>query len=186
MENQVVNMDHFNVDAQLEELAKRRYAMPPAAIAALRQAGQAAAGRLLKMVTDEKTFTSLAPKDQLALLNLVLDRAYGRAETASSNDLANQRMNGKEGNEADHAKQLEAIEAREKAAARGRKGLPSPKDLLARMDRENNFSVADPYSAAEEGEADLSPASPSPTRSERRNRPVPPSENVVALRRSGE
>lgn len=181
--NTVVDMDQFGLDPQLEELARKRYSMPPVVIAALKQAGQKATQRLANMVMDDKTFGSLSPKDQLFVIREVMDRAYGKSETAASNDLANQRLNGADGNGTDHASQLEEIAKREALNKRSRRGLPSPKDVLASMDQQYGFSEDGPYPSSEEGEGRTSPSPTSGRGAERRNRPVPPSENVVALRR---
>lgn len=159
----VVDMENFDLDESLEELAKRRYAMPPVVIAALRQAGNKATARLLKMVEDDSIFDKLAPKDQLRLIEVVMDRAYGKSETAAGHDLTQARLNGDPSKNSDHAKQLDELKKREARISnsqvggqRGRHALPKPTpsddDVLRQVDS-------------------------------MRNRPVPPTGKIVDLRR---
>lgn len=186
---QTIDMDNFDVDATLEELSRKRYSMPPVVIAALRQAGQKATQRLLKMVEDDKIFEKLSPNNQLRVIEAALDRAYGKSETAASNELAMSRLSDDPKKQGDHAKQLDEIQKRAQLhgnAGAPRKRLPnmSGADLLRSLDR---TSPSGPYPEDGEGRA----TSHSPSLSENdgsghqtRNRPVPP--NVVALRRRGE
>ena len=179
----VVPYEPFDVDRELAELAKRRYQMPPVVLAALRQAGQKAVMRLLKMVTDDKVFESLSPKDQLKVIEAVMDRAYGRSETATAADIGAARLGNDEGENSDHFKQIEEIQKRAKLAdSQGRRrGLMSPQQALDQLDRqlEKRTSARGPYPSVEDAEVVPSSEAPLP-RAERRNRPVPP--NVVELR----
>lgn len=116
MTAQVIDMDkHFDVDAQLEELSRKRFAMPPVVIAALRQAALKGTHRLLQMIEDDAIFGKMRPQDQLRVIELVMDRAYGKAETASSSALTHAKadaLTGNAGKKNDHTAQLEAIAAR--------------------------------------------------------------------------
>ena len=125
--NVVVDMTNFDMDSEMDELIRKRYSMPPHVIAALKQAGQLAAMRLLQLVGDDKKFDKLRPTDQLKVMEMIFDRAYGKSESASSNELASLRIgdaNG--GDKSDHAKQLEAIEARAAKRLGNARRLPSP------------------------------------------------------------
>lgn len=188
MNTQVIDMAHFDVDEAMEELSRKRYSMPPAVIAALRQAGALATQRLLQMVADEDTFGKLNATQQMRLIELVLDRAYGKSETAASNELAQAKLGN--GGETDHAKELEEIEKRARSIEAQRRnqrrlaGVPkheaqSPRDILNQIDSQHGFSKDGPYPSEENLGERVGVPSP-------RNRPVPPKEreqNVVALRR---
>lgn len=112
----VVDMgEHFDVDAQMEELSRKRFSMPPAVIAAFRQAAMKGAARLLNLVEDDAQFSKLRVQDQLRVLELIFDRAYGKTETASSHAVAEVKTSPVR--RSGHSDQLDAIAAR--AAARG-------------------------------------------------------------------
>lgn len=187
--NVVVDGDRFDVDAEMAALAVRRYAMPPAVIAALRQAGAKATERLLNMVTNDKVFNSLSPKDQMALLTLTLDRAYGRTEASTVADVNLAKIGDDPSKKSDHAAQLEEIAAREASSrrlAQSRGQGMTPRRLIESIDRHsaaqksNNKTAGSPYLPAEQGDAGRTSASPAQTR----NRPVPPQGQVVELRRA--
>lgn len=180
----IVDGDHFDVEAELATLAVRRYAMPPAVIAALRQAGQKATARLLAMVENDEVFEKLSPKDQMALISLTLDRAYGRTEASTVADVNLAKIGDDPAKKSDHAAQLEEIAQREQdsrrlAHQRGQ-GM-TPRRLIESIDRHaaQTKTAAGPYPAAEKGDAGRPSASPAQTR----NRPVPPQGQVVELRR---
>lgn len=186
--NVVVDGDHFDVDAEMAALAVRRYAMPPAVIAALRQAGAKATERLLKMVTNDEVFNKLSPKDQMALLTLTLDRAYGRTEASSVADVNLAKIGDDPTKKSDHAAQLEEIAAREASSrrlAQSRGQGMTPRRLIESIDRhsaaQGNKTAGSPYLPAEQ-EGGRPTAGPSSAQT--RNRPVPPQGQVVELRRA--
>lgn len=112
-DNPVVRMDqHFDVDATLEAVAKERFAMPPPVIAAFRQAAMGGAGHLLNLINDKENFSKLKVQDQLRVLEMVFDRAYGKSETASTSMTALHKTG--QGNSSDHGKQLDQMEQRMK------------------------------------------------------------------------
>lgn len=183
--NQTIDMDNFDVDATLEELSRKRYSMPPVVIAALRQAGQKATQRLLAMIEDDKIFNKLTPNNQLRVIEAALDRAYGKSETAASNELAMSRLSDDPKKQGDHAKQLDEIQKRAQLHANSgspRRRLPnmSGADLLRQLDK---TSPSGPYPEDGETRGRHDPSSLSDGGAPR-NRPVPP--NVVALRRRGD
>jgi hypothetical protein len=109
--NQVIRMDqHFDVDSTLEAVARERFAMPTPVIAAFRQAAMKGVSHLLTMVEDKDTFQKLKPQDQLKVLELIFDRAYGKSETASTSMVAMHKTGSVKSN--DHGKQLDVIEQR--------------------------------------------------------------------------
>ena len=117
-EETVVKMaDHFDIDAQLDEAARQRFAMPPAVIAAFRQAAMKSAAHLLKMVEDEKEFNKLSTNDKLKVMEMIFERAYGRAETASTS-MMTMHKTGQLDADGGHGKQLKAIEDRMKSRDR--------------------------------------------------------------------
>ena len=79
----VVDMTHFNLDDAMDVASRERFAMPPVVIAAFRQTAQKGLLKILKLVESDK-FEKLKVVDQLAVMSLVLDRAYGKSETATS------------------------------------------------------------------------------------------------------
>ena len=109
----VVKMDeHFDVDGAMEALARQRYAMPPVAIAAFRQAALKGSIKLLKLVESD-AFDNLSTRDKLAVLEMVFDRAFGKAETASTSAITAHKTGADADNgKTEHGKQLAAIEAR--------------------------------------------------------------------------
>lgn len=109
---------HFDVSEELDKLAAQRFAMPPAVVAAFKQAAQVATMRLLTMVSDEATFNKLSTNSKLKVMDMIFDRAYGKNETASASQLANHRT-GAEGStdKGKHAQQLDAIAERAAAQA---------------------------------------------------------------------
>lgn len=66
--------------AGVENVLAERYAAPAVVVAALKRAGKIAAFRLLAMLEDER-FADLPVKTQLEVLNLALDRAYGKIDS---------------------------------------------------------------------------------------------------------
>ena len=116
----VVNMnEHFDVDDAMEELLKRRYAMPPVVVAAFRQAAMKGAMRLAKLVEDDDKFSKLKVSDQLKVLEMVFDRAYGKNETASSSAIAATRTG--DTSKSKHSNQLDVLAQR---AAKRKLGKP--------------------------------------------------------------
>jgi hypothetical protein len=108
----VVKMDeHFDVDEAMEALSRQRYAMPPVAIAAFRQAALKGSIKLLKIVEGEE-FDKMSTRDKLAVLEMIFDRAYGKAETASTSAITAHKTGEGTQQNSDHGKQLAAIEAR--------------------------------------------------------------------------
>lgn len=129
----VVDMDtHFNVDAAMEEMMQKRFAMPPVVIAAFRQAAMKGAVRLAQLVQDDEKFSKMRVADQLKVLEMVFDRAYGKNETASASAIAGTKTG--EGQKSKHSDQLDMIAER----AAKRKALPSDDEL----DGEANTSSA--------------------------------------------
>jgi hypothetical protein len=63
-----------------DNVLAERYAAPAVVVAALKRAGKIAAFRLLAMLEDER-FADLPVKTQLEVLNLALDRAYGKIDS---------------------------------------------------------------------------------------------------------
>lgn len=111
MTDQVINMsEHFDVEASLEAAVNERFAMPAPVIAAFRQAAMQTAQHLLNTVSSPD-FSKLPIKDQIKVMELVFDRAYGKSETASSSMLALSKTGQLDSN-GDHGKQLEEISAR--------------------------------------------------------------------------
>lgn len=120
-DNTVINMDeHFDVDATMDELVQKRFAMPPAVVATFRQAAALGAMRLLNLVNDEDAFNKLRAADKVRVLELIFDRAYGKSETASNHDLTQVKVGGGDKRSA-HSDALDKIATR---AAR-RRALPS-------------------------------------------------------------
>lgn len=112
---------HFDVDEEMEKLAKERFSMPPAVIAAFRQAAQLSAMRLLTMVSDEKQFDRLSMNAKLKVMDMIFDRAYGKNETASSAQLAAHKTGALDDpNKGKHAEQLDAIAERAAKVAQRR------------------------------------------------------------------
>lgn len=111
--NVTVNMqDNFDLDATLEAVARERFAMPPEVIAAFRQAAMVSAQHLLNVVSDKETFSKLKTQDQLKVLEMVFDRAYGKSETASTSLTALHKTGQLDSGSDSHASQLSAIEKR--------------------------------------------------------------------------
>ncbi len=109
-ENAVIRMESFDVDSTLEAVAKERFAMQPPVIAAFRQAAMKGASRLLNLVNNNEAFDKLKPQEQLKVLEMVFDRAYGKSETASSSMTAMHKTGNATGG--DHGKQLDQMEER--------------------------------------------------------------------------
>ena len=109
----LVDMDeHLSFDNVVNGAMIERYAMPAVVVAALRQAGKHAVMKLLTMIESDK-FDKLPIDKQLQIINLALDRAYGRSETASSSLSVIQRAGGlKPQTDATMSTQLKAIEER--------------------------------------------------------------------------
>lgn len=124
-EDQIVDMQsHFDVDGAMEELANKRFAMPPVVVAAFRQAAMKGAQRLLNLVENDAQFEKMRVSDQLRVLEMVFDRAYGKNETASTAMLASAKVGGE--GKSDHSTQLDEIANRAAArAAEGRSGSAS-------------------------------------------------------------
>lgn len=109
----VVDMEHLSFADSLSVASQERFAMPPVVVAALRQAASKATIRLLRMMEDDEAFEKLTHKEKMDVIDRVMDRAYGRSETASSSlqllAKAGQ-LNGGGGN--DQGQELDAIEER--------------------------------------------------------------------------
>lgn len=138
--NVTVDMsENYDVSAQLEELSRKRFSMQPVAIAAFRQAAAKCAQRLLNLVDDDAKFGKLKVREQIEIMNLIFDRAYGRTETASAADLASLKTDpAANSSAAAHGQQLREMEARllQKAqvtsSASGRNAPSSPFPELAK------------------------------------------------------
>lgn len=140
--NQVVDMrEHFDVDATLEAIAKERFAMQPAVIAALRQAAAKSAQKLLNLVSSDD-FGKLPVDKQVRVFELVFDRAYGKAETASSSMVAMHKT-GNVSTTTDHSRDLDRIEQRMQ-----QRSIRYPELSKARLMRQRNSPET------EKGEAD--------------------------------
>lgn len=110
-----IDMDeHFgSFSDSVSVLSQERFAMPPVVVAALRQAGKMATLRMLQIMQDDKKFNALKPTEQMKLMEMVMDRAYGRAETASSSLNLLARTGQLQGTEnTTHSAQLAEIEKR--------------------------------------------------------------------------
>ena len=120
-QNTVIDMaTNFDVDEALEELTKARFSMPPAVIAAFRQAAQLSAMKLLNMIADEK-FDKLSVANKLKIMDMIFDRAYGKSETASSASLAAHKTGELDNKDkGKHAEQLDKIAERAAAVAHRR------------------------------------------------------------------
>ena len=105
----VVDMAHFDVDGAMEQLAQKRFAMPPAVIAAFRQAAMKSAFHLLNMVESDG-FHKLRIQDQMRVMEMIFDRAYGKSETLSSAAVAEAKTGATQNDS--HTAQLDAITAR--------------------------------------------------------------------------
>lgn len=120
-QNTVIDMTtNFDVDEALEELTKARFSMPPAVIAAFRQAAQLSAMKLLNMIADDK-FDKLSVNNKLKIMDMIFDRAYGKSETASSASLAAHKTGELDNKDkGKHAEQLDKIAERAAAVAHRR------------------------------------------------------------------
>lgn len=134
-----VNMDNFNIDEELENAFNQRFAMPPIAIAAFRQAALKGAVKLMQMVESE-AFDKMPTKDKIDILNLIFDRAYGKSETASNSAITAMKT-GQGQNNSDHGKQLTAISER---MAKRQRALPelAAKAVTTAADTAHDFDVA--------------------------------------------
>ena len=125
----VVDMDaHFDIDGAMEELARKRFSMPPPVVAAFRQAAMKGAARLLDLVQNDEKFEKLRTSDQLKVLEMIFDRAYGKAETASMSAMTNAKLGLEK--DSDHSDQLEKINQR--AAQRKLTKQPSDDEQFAK------------------------------------------------------
>jgi hypothetical protein len=102
--------EHGTFDDAVSIAMNERFSMPLVVVAALRQAGKKVTLRLLEMVQDDAQFDKMTPAEKMKLAELVLDRAYGRTETASSS-MKTAHQTGQT-TASDHGRQLEEIEAR--------------------------------------------------------------------------
>ena len=93
---------------------RERYAMPTAVVAALRQTGKLLTLKMLRLVASEK-FDKLPVSTQLAVFNSIMDRAFGKGDSALAALALQEKMGALTPEKAeggDAAKQLEDIEAR--------------------------------------------------------------------------
>lgn len=146
MDDKNVTIDmttHFDVDAELDKLAQERFSMPPAVIAAFRQAAQLSAMRLLTMVSDDAKFDKLSMNAKLKIMDMIFDRAYGKNETASSAQLAAHKTGALDSpDKGKHAEQLDAIADRAaKVAARRPAKLRGPQGVGDSFDDGGSGSV---------------------------------------------
>lgn len=143
MADTVINMpEHFDVDATLDALATERFSMPPAVIAAFRQAAMKGAAKLLTMIESDG-FDKLKTQDQLKILEMTFDRAYGKSETASSS-LATLHKTGQLETSTGHGDALDQIEARAKSRDRKFPELTKARVATERTPRAPSFASGVP------------------------------------------
>lgn len=133
-----------NFDVQegdsMDDLVQARFSMPPAVIAAFRQAASKSAARLLDMVNDDAKFDKLRTVDKLKVMEMIFDRAYGKSETASTAALAAFRTGQDDGSDKrDHAAQLDAISQRAMEKARSRRPALTKGDDFLSLPRSEHF-----------------------------------------------
>ena len=122
---------NFDVDEALDKLAHERFSMPPAVIAAFRQAAQVSALRLLSLVSDEEKFNRMSTNSKLKVMDMIFDRAYGKSETASTAAVAAYKTGqGDSADKGKHADQLDKIA--ERAALMAAKRQPARLEGAAR------------------------------------------------------
>lgn len=63
---------------------EQRYALDSASAKLLKETGRRAAMRLFEMLGDEDKWENVGPRNQIALIELALTRAFGRVETVSA------------------------------------------------------------------------------------------------------
>jgi len=155
MNTPVINMaEHFDVDATLEAVTRERFAMPPAVIAAFRQSAMKSVGHLLTLVEDTKRFEKLKITDQLKIMEMVFDRAYGRSETASTSMTALHKTGQLEVG-SNHGKQLETIEQRMKLRDRQFPELKRAHQARRRELSDNRATNSDSSITVDEEGADI-------------------------------
>lgn len=66
----------------------QRYAIDPASLKILKEAGRRAALRLFDMITKDETWENLNDRSRIVLLELALNRAYGKVETITVEEKA--------------------------------------------------------------------------------------------------
>lgn len=145
MNDVTIRMDeHYDLDATMEAVARERFAMPPEVIAAFRQAAMQGAKHLLNLVSTPEQFQKLSAADQLKVLNMIFDRAYGNTETASSS-MATLHKTGQLKSDTDHGRQLSQIEERMKQHDRRfpemKKAQSARKRSLASSSRNSSVTV---------------------------------------------
>jgi len=63
---------------------EQRYALDSASAKLLKETGRRAAMRLFNLLGDDDKWDAVGPRNQIALLDLALNRAFGRIETVSA------------------------------------------------------------------------------------------------------
>lgn len=147
MAETVIDMQqHFDIDATMDALATERFSMPPVVIAAFRQAAMKGAQKLNEMISSDK-FDGLKTQDQLKILEMAFERAYGKSETASSS-LQTLHKTGQLSSDNDHGKALDQIEARAKSKDRKFPELAKARVATARPERRPTFAAGAPRDQA--------------------------------------
>lgn len=97
-------------NSALAEVLQQRYSIPPLVVAALKESGKIAAFRLLETLNSER-FSELPVATQMRVIELALDKAYGKSE-GSGAFLAAQARNPEAANSQNLTlgKQLDRIE----------------------------------------------------------------------------
>lgn len=86
----------------LAEALRERYAMPDVVNAALQRAGAIAAKRLLDLMENDAKFESLTPSKQVAIIERVLDRVYGKSDSFATAALVATRAEAPRGSDKSH------------------------------------------------------------------------------------
>lgn len=63
---------------------ERRYALDTASAKLLKETGRRAAMRLYEMLGQDEKWDQIGPRNQIALIDLALNRAFGRIETVTA------------------------------------------------------------------------------------------------------
>ena len=74
-------------DDEIQRAAvKHRYAMDETSRKLLKETGRRAAMKLFEFMNDDEKWSQVGPRNQIALLELALNRAFGRVETVTADE----------------------------------------------------------------------------------------------------
>jgi hypothetical protein len=110
----LVQMGETDPDALVTAAMRERYAMPAVVVAALKQSGKRLAVKMMALIESEK-FDRLPIDTQLRVTEFVYDRAFGKAESASSSLALQHRIEQAAGGPQDaftNGKRLKELEGR--------------------------------------------------------------------------